>query len=228
MICLGDIHGRFEPFLKQLKKLDITDTTIIQVGDFGIGFERHNKELARLKFLNNSLKAKNIKMYVLRGNHDNPDYFLGDYKYSNLELMQDYSIINLEGKDILILGGAISIDRIDRKVGTSYWPNEKFVLNKQILDTIKNIDIVCSHNSPLGVWPYVTTTKQIDDYTKNDPTLIHELKVERLDFREAYNCLKENNHIKKWVYGHYHQNNKSILDNTEFICLGIDELFELR
>lgn len=227
-LALGDIHGRFDPLFKKLRELDLKNCTIIQVGDFGAGFERPAKELARFKYLNNVLKQKNIKMYVMRGNHDDPKYFLGDYKYSNLELMPDNSIINIEGKNILLLGGAISIDRIIRKLNYDYWQDEKYVLNKELLSTFENINIVCSHPSPKMAFPYWNMTVTIRDNSRLDPTLVHELSLERVDLQEAYEILIQKNNIETWIHGHYHMPNKSEHEKTTFISLGIDELYEIK
>ncbi len=228
IIPLGDIHGRFEPLFRKLKEFDIRNCYILQVGDFGVGFERPAKELARLKFLNNTLKSKGIIMYVTRGNHDDPAYFLGDYNYTNLKLMPDNSIITLEGKKILLLGGAISIDRITRKNGLDYWTNEKFYLDRTLLSTFENIDIVCSHSSPKVVFPYWNKTDSMSEYAKQDFGLLHEVSLERLDLQEAYEILSLKNKIEYWFHGHFHCSNRSEHKNTIFISLAIDELYEIR
>jgi len=212
---LGDIHGNFKPMLSQIKKFDLRNSNVIQVGDFGIGFETNHKELKRLKFLNESFKSRNNKLFVIRGNHDDPKYFDGSYKLSNVELLKDNSVISIDGINILLLGGAISVDRSDRNENTSYWKDEKFILNKELLSTLKNIDCVISHPS-------------IRDYSKVDTMLPHEIATERLDLKDAFDILKENNTIKYWCSGHYHFSFKNEFQNTTFIGLAIDELKELR
>ncbi len=223
----GDIHGNFRLIMQQIKKYNLKDYVIFQVGDFGIGFDSQHKEYKRLMFLNTFLKNKNVILIVIRGNHDDPEYFKGNHIYSNIRLMQDYSVVNFNNKNILLLGGAISVDRIDRVEGKDYWKGEKFNLNKQILSTLDNIDIVISHSSIHGVEPY-TQGNILIDYTERDPMLIHEVTIERLDLRDAYDILKIKNNIKYWVNGHYHYSFRNILDDTTFIGFAIDELIDLR
>ena len=42
LIFLGDIHGNFNNLKWQIETNKIIDATIIQVGDFGIGFTNEN------------------------------------------------------------------------------------------------------------------------------------------------------------------------------------------
>ena len=114
ILLLGDIHGNFEYVKYLIKNHQISDCTIIQVGDFGVGFTHESNQIEVLMHLNKFLKLKNITMYALRGNHDDPKYFLGNHMYSNLKLVEDYFTLEIDGHKILLIGGAISIDRNQR------------------------------------------------------------------------------------------------------------------
>ena len=114
ILLIGDIHGNFNYLKHQITQKNITDCTIIQVGDFGIGFTNRDNDIETLKNLNDFLMGQNITMLAIRGNHDNPDFFKGDIEFTNLKLLPDYTTLNLEGNNFLFIGGAISVDRTAR------------------------------------------------------------------------------------------------------------------
>lgn len=216
IIFVGDVHGKFSTLEHYLHdRYKIENSIIIICGDFGIGFNKHNYYIDELNNkLNNKLLKFNNHLIVVRGNHDDPKYFNNSNEFgSNIILVKDYSIININGYNILCLGGAISVDRRYRIKDKTWRKDEKFILNKELLSTISNIDYIVSHTSPQYVFPYIP---YIDD---EYPILTHELARERLDMNEAYDILSKNNNISKWFYGHFHSNQKSQYNNTRFYCL---------
>lgn len=221
MVFLGDIHGNFNVLLYyalENKNKDLLN--IIQVGDFGAGFNNYFE--SNMNYLNQTFKESNVNLYVIRGNHDNPKYFNGKYNWSNIRLLKDYTILNIENKRILLVGGAISIDRKQRTNGLDWWEEEIFNLNKDKLTNMVDIDIVVTHSSPDFTYP-----KGINDlvkyYIKFDHLLAQELPNERSKITEMYNILKEKNNITDWLYGHFHSENEEIIDNTKFTLLGINQ-----
>jgi len=83
LMSLGDTHGdnmKIAPTLLQKYHLDNNQETkgILHVGDFGMGFTKLNGEKTYLKLLNDRLKKYNTYLYVVRGNHDDPQYFNDD------------------------------------------------------------------------------------------------------------------------------------------------------
>jgi len=175
---MGDIHGAFDWLRYEIKRLNLSDCIIIQVGDFGIGFHSESHDSNQLNFLNQFLVERNINLYAIRGNHDNPAYFNGNLNphLSNLILVPDYTVLELGGYKILFVGGATSIDRYDRiknnakykiekKEKCEYWEDEVFVLDEEKLSSMKGIDVVITHFSPdyckpdnrngSGGWPQI-------------------------------------------------------------------------
>ena len=106
---LGDTHGRFKEFFELVERHSLKDFNLIHVGDIGVGFECHKEEW--LKGINKRFNEKEINFYGIRGNHDDPAYFDGSVKLSNLSLLPDKSILELNGENYLMYGGGISIDR---------------------------------------------------------------------------------------------------------------------
>jgi predicted phosphodiesterase len=245
ILILGDTHGSFREFCRTFDAAKLTDVTILHVGDFGIGFkDTESKEVHILQELNSFLKERNSIMYVIRGNHDNPRYFNGEYTYSNLTLVPDYTIIEAEGQNFLMVGGAISIDRRPRlnemqmyassgRDIESYWFDEEFKLDENQLKEFKDIDHVVTHSAPGEATPvndynnhYMSHGYLVESYAKNDGKLKDDLNKERQDLSKMFKILKENNNIKSWYYGHFHSNHRENIDGIEFVLVNCSELIE--
>jgi len=237
ILFTGDWHGLYDNAYRKIKALDIRDCTIIQVGDFGIGFERRKKDMRKLDVLNEQLKGRNIFLYAIRGNHDNPIYFDGSVSLSNIKLLPDYTVIEVDDIKILCTGGAISIDRKPnpdvsdysgrrykgRNVGVNYWEDEAFVL--QDVD-LSGIDIVVTHSAPDFCPPF--TKYGMAKWIKHDPSLVEECDKERSEHTQLYEQLKIKNNISHWFYGHFHNSTTEYLDDTKFILLNELEFYELK
>lgn len=150
------------------------------------------------------LAKKNIKVYFMRGNHDNPKYFSEQLiKFDNLRLIKDYEIID----NILFIGGAISIDRMNRVNNKDYWVDEK-IIEKSDVD-INNVEIVISHEAPLKANPVISKNVVINDNLLKD---INESRVILQNIFDKVNA-------KKWYYGHYHIFKTENIGNTEITCI---------
>src|SRR5574344_1533890 len=116
MYFIGDIHGRFDDLLKSIKDKKIKNESLIICGDFGVGF-------------NDTMEDVLFESMVLKNLNDN--------------LVEDYTILKIDGHNILCLGGAISIDReVKRKIPNHYWKDEHFVFDRKRLEAIRGVDIV--------------------------------------------------------------------------------------
>lgn len=232
MIFIGDIHGNFKKLLSLFKESSYQNTTFIQVGDFGVGFRSLEKEIQYLSPINDWLSENNNFLYAFRGNHDNPSYFENSpFNFSNIKLLKDFSVIQVEGKNILTLGGAISIDRLTRKLNVSYWEDEQlpFIIPdiKDIVPEDIKIDIVSTHNCPSFVWP-TEFNHVVRNFIKLDKTLEHELLSERKRLDLLYSKILEYNSFSPnlWVYGHMHKTITTQYEECIFQCCGIDYFFE--
>jgi DNA repair exonuclease SbcCD nuclease subunit len=241
LIFSGDWHGDWKNVIREIKRLDLRDCTVFQVGDFGMGFTTMKKDLRALQFLNITLKARNIMLYAIRGNHDNPIYFDGSISKSNIKLLSDYTVIRVDEKNILCVGGAISIDRKanpeqtdlygkqwpGRKEGTNYWPNEEFVFIPDKIKELNNIDIVITHSSPDFCEPRIKTG--LSGWAKYDLGLIEACAKERNDHSKMFDMLKANGcPLEYWLYGHFHYSKREYFDNVQFVLLDIIQFYELR
>ncbi len=244
VIAISDIHGAFDFLKSQIEKFKLGNeeeiTYLIQLGDFGIGF-RPKSDQDTLYSLNKFLKLRNIIMYVIRGNHDCPDFFKGNHIYSNLQLLPDYTTLFINDKKYLFVGGAISIDRKLRlsdmqhaaSYGSkveSYWYDEIFVLDEEKLKDISGIDIVITHTAPEYCFPdnrlgYPDIVKQ---FVSSDPNLYFDLIKERQDMSKMFEILSKNgNKIKDVFHGHFHCKNTNTIGETTYHLLDINEFKEI-
>ena len=237
IVFLGDIHGNFFGLKKMIIRKGISDCTLIQVGDFGIGFRKLEEDKSDLEDLNSFFSKKGINFLAIRGNHDDPKFFEGDYKYSNLELLPDYTQRQIEDYNLLFIGGATSVDRrkriiSDRTVSLlginskTYWANEILKWNDSI-DAIEGVDILVTHTAPTWCDP-IQISHFVNSYAQVDDNLVEDLKNERELMNNIFNKLLEKNYITKHFYGHFHNSSVTSTESCYHRLLNIDEFFELR
>lgn len=230
LLFVGDLHGVYTTIFNLLNNGNIENTIFIPCGDFGVGFGGDEEKI--LLKLNRRLQKKNNKIFVIRGNHDNPSYFNPNKsKYSNITFLEDYTVLTITvgcnvPLNILSIGGATSIDRTSRTKDFSWWSDELFIYDEdklnEILKTIKSIDIVCTHTAPSIAYPHMFSNR-VSEWSVKDKTLKTDLLNERWLVNNVYLKLKEYG-LKKWYYGHYHESYNEIIDNCNFILLNINEV----
>jgi DNA repair exonuclease SbcCD nuclease subunit len=245
---LGDIHGNFNVIHQYVKMYDIKDAHIIQVGDFGVGFNTFAKEKRMLEAYHPLLVKNNVTVWAIRGNHDYKPYFDNDpFGFTNIKLVPDYTVLNLEGNNILCVGGAVSVDREFRytkkqKLGIfendtlgveSWWPDELFVLDVDKVKDLKDINIVVTHTCPdycppdnsFGFGPFVENIIR----QTGDVDLKTDLLLERNQVTELFHILKLNgNNVEYNYYGHFHKSDTITMYGTKHRLLGVGELWEER
>ena len=224
IILIGDIHAEFGSFKNKIRK-NISDAYIIQVGDFGLGFYKPNYYKTELTILSKILTQTNCHLYVIRGNHDDPSYFTetnNPFELTNITLLADYSELELLGKSILLVGGAVSVDRRFRKEGKSWWSDEAFNLKLEHEFPYKNrqYDLVVTHTRP-GVCGAFKGFDNIEYWCNQDP----DLKNDLIEESQQLDYLYERTKPKNWIYGHFHQSFTTNYENTKFKCLNIDESY---
>lgn len=234
---LGDIHGNWMciPNFLIPANYDFSvkeNTLICQVGDFNIGYGGIESTKRRLRELNDHLFEYNNHLFIIRGNHDDPEWFNSDKydhikkDYSNILFIKDYTVLNINNENWLFLGGAISVDRSMTKHMGTHFKGEEFVFDFEILSNFRDIDRVISHNAPDFCMP-LYLGKTVMQYVKDDETLIDDIKNERKSLTNAFTLLSNNNKIKSWHYGHFHNSYRFYHNDCEFVCLNIDEFKEI-
>lgn len=222
MIFLGDIHGNFNIIDILLSKYNIENDNIIQLGDFGVGFNDGYKDTSSLYMLNKTLQKRNVLLHVIRGNHDNPIFWKnGKYNYfSNIKLIKDYSIINIDNLNILMIGGGISIDRSRRTVGINYWVDE--IIKYKKMNYKENIDIVVTHVPPPNVFENNIDNSLINYYYNIDKGLKVDIQKEKDILDNIKQDVILTNKIKYWFSGHMHKNLTNIIDNIQYKLIAVN------
>ena len=194
--------------------------------------------------INTALIKRNVIVYAIRGNHDHPSYFENDpFGLSNIKLVKDYTVLNLVGKNILCIGGAISIDRTVRytkrqlegdyttNIGVdSWWKDEGFNYDDSKLVDLRDINIVVTHTTPDYCWPDNSNgfAPIVNDFASMDKTLKTELLDERRRMTLAFQTIKMYNDIEYAYNGHFHANHVTEIYGTTHRLLGVGELWEQR
>lgn len=231
---VGDLHRKFEIIFNHLYYNGLTDVVYIQVGDFGIGFNiKYEQE--KLRELNLLLEERYSELYVIRGNHDDPSFFTENFLesvfhknseiFTKIHLMEDYSVATINDEDWLFAGGATSIDRKVLIENKNWWPNECFFYNETRLKKITNISHVVTHNSPSFCYP-VGMSDIVYMFSRNDKSLLDQLRYERDNIKSMFELLSKNNQLKTWWYGHFHQENTQIENNITFNLVGQEKIIE--
>lgn len=232
LLFCGDIHSVIDVIPNYLKNMELTNCAVFQVGDFGVGFDNKHKENRRMMYLNNRMKVYNSDLYVVRGNHDNPKYFDGTYNMSNLFLVKDYTVVEINFWNVLCIGGAISVDRTERKgywdkrKTHDYWVDEPVVFDEDMLNDFRGIDMVVTHSAPNFCYPL--SKGGIEKWLLKDNELNNDVLVERHNLAMIYEILSKNNKIYDWYYGHFHKDIISYNNDTKFTALGINTMVERR
>lgn len=241
----GDNHGRPEYITYQIKQHLIKDAAIILCGDVGFGFEslEHytNNVIPQLE---KTLKKSNVIIYCVRGNHEDPKYYSEQLINTDyIKCVPDYSVIQFKDKNILCVGGGISIDRTyriktnsinivnymkwhncqyefaEKNAKKCYWEDEQIVYQPKIDE---RIDIIATHSAPSFCFPSFKGDFVLK-WAEYDDKLLADIDKERSTLDLVYNDYKDT--VTHWYYGHFHKSNCEIINNTTFRLLNIDELF---
>ncbi len=246
MIVLGDVHRRWEDAAETIERAGLRGRTIVQVGDFGLGFGDPARERRQLAMLGAALARRGNRLLVVRGNHDNPAIFREPVEVAGgaIRIVPDYALETVEGHDVLFVGGAISVDRKLRLAGRSYWPDEAFVLDLarlQALD-LSRLHAVVTHTAP-GIAPPAVDAQGHPNGPRPDPppafqaalrrlferdeALADDIRAERVRLNALYDALRPRGPIPHWVYGHFHHHVSAVHDGTRFTMLGELQLLEI-
>ena len=228
---MGDVHGHWDEIIEAAPNLShaLIGSTLIQVGDFGIGFGPHSDEARLLNKLNDALVKYNINLLVIRGNHDDPSYFTNNQIRSNIRLLADYTVEEIGGKTYLFVGGALSIDRELRLEGHSWWSDEGI---KELSDDEWNsiagkFDVVITHTAPSIAPPVLRESSiAVKMASLHDPLLVEDVRKENEKMNDLYNRVVEFQTPSQWYYGHFHKSANVVpfVDGTHFYMLDINEI----
>lgn len=213
----GDKHQQYNGLFTFARKMELNENDyVIVLGDMGL-FWRHDKKDADsfIKYFEENYK---FHLYFLDGNHENfkllnmldeDENHMG-YVSPHIRHLKRGCRYNIDGKDILTIGGADSVDKFRRVEGLSWWKDE--TITDEDIERIdeSHYDYVLSHTCPLSVFEanktqLCTLGNIVDD---NNP----EFKISNNKLEQVKNFITFNH----WYFGHYHVD-MDLEDN--FTCL---------
>ena len=211
----GDTHGDFS----RLLTLDYNDgDMIIVLGDAGINYYKNNEDIK----LKNYLNSLNLKLFCVRGNHEERPENISTYKvvdmfdgkvyleddYPNLIFAKDGEVYNIDGLSILVIGGAYSVDKDYRLMHGYKWFKDEQLSKEEMNDILNKVsgrhfDVILTHTCPYKYEPREVFLPFIDQ-SKVDKSM--ELFLDKIEDSIDYN---------KWYCGHYHIEKR--IDKLEFM-----------
>lgn len=206
---LGDSHAEHDGLLETLdgrndvEPMDghkVRNAIVIHVGD---GFEGlPDCTVETLKSLNKEFADRGIEYLGIRGNHCDPGFFDGQHQLSNLKLIPDYTRLEMNGESWLFVGGAVSVNRIDKKDAREWFAKEKFFLDPSMAT---KADVLVTHSGPSWIGPkcrsgIIKEYEVVENYFGTS-TLVSELKEERKQHDQLFRLVRP----KTWYCGHFHE-----------------------
>lgn len=223
----GDKHADFSSiYTFCLENQTTINDVMIVLGDAGINYYLDDRDY----ILKNSLLQYPITFFCIHGNHEERPENIKTYKtrkfhnglvyyeddYPNILFAKDGEIYDFANKKVLVIGGAYSIDKYYRiKMGYKWYESEQPSIETkhkilELVNKIKNVDVVLSHTCPYRYLPYEAFLSGVDQSKVDQST---EKFLDELEQKLNY---------KKWYCGHYHIE-KSI-DKIRFMFNDIDLL----
>jgi predicted phosphodiesterase len=198
---IGDVHGYVRELQLVLNNLPQEVTSVVQVGDMGVGFEKSKYWHTNL---DNMMVRKNAKF--IRGNHDSPNECKKMKSW-----IPDSTVIN----DVMYMGGAWSIDHHWRTMGIDMWEDEELSyadLNIAInMFEIAQPRVMVTHDCPAEI------ALELFIKTGNSLGGKNQFKTRTAS---ALQAMFEVHQPDLHIFGHWHTDVDKVVNGTRFICLG--------
>lgn len=199
---IGDVHGYKYELSLVLDNLPQDVTSVIQVGDMGVGFGQGD-------FWHESLDdmLERVNGRFIRGNHDNP---------ATCKTMKSWIPDGTIENDVMIVGGAWSIDRQWRTKDYDWWEDEELSYERlyALIQTYNYVQprVMVTHDCPLSV-----SEELFIERGKSFSSAQYRTRT-----GTAFQEMFETHKPALWIFGHWHCDADEVIDGTRFICL--DEL----
>jgi len=221
----GDCHADFRKIYNFADRMELNENDyIIVLGDMGL-FWRNDRKDADV-FIRDFEERYNFNLYFVDGNHENFKILNNliidkngmGYISNHIKHLRRGCRYNIDGKDILTIGGADSVDKFRRVEGLSWWREEEITSKEIEAIAAGHYDYILSHSCPLSIFEenkmYLCTLGNIvddndEEFKKTNIQL--ENLLQKIDF----------NH---WYFGHYHVD---LHLDDKFTCL-LNAFVELK
>jgi len=219
----GDTHGDYDwgkintarwPEQKKLTK----DDYLIIAGDWG-GIWSMPVDEGESAYCIEVYNSRNFTTLFVDGNHDRHDYYatlpVEEWNGGKIHRVSDSifhlmrgQVFNIDGRTIFTMGGADSVDKLWRKPGVSWWPEEmpNIAEYTEAMENLEragfNVDYVITHCCGTQLLHRMYTHHSQPDALTN---FFWELEKDH------------NLTFKSWFFGHHHQD--AIFDDGKYRCL---------
>ena len=240
VLITGDVHRDFNAIIDAFSSggmlADVAEadkekgekTTLIITGDVGINFYLDSRDVELKRRLQEFCVGHNLELLCVHGNHEERPGFIDGYKleeykgglvykepnYTRLLFAKCGNIYNINGLKTLVVGGALSVDKIFRiAAGWPWFPLEQPTKDIR-LETELNleerewkVDVIITHTCPVEKMP-------VDMLVKGQKDIDHSTEEW---LQEIYDKTK----FKRWYCGHFHCDR--LVDNLRFMYHDIIE-----
>jgi predicted phosphodiesterase len=234
LAVIGDTHTlKMIPIFRESLPIGFCNGVFIHAGDCGEGFSHPKKERHLLKKLYEYLHLINSYLIIVRGNHSNPAFFHDNHWANNefedrIYFAPDYSIFNINNKSIQIIGGGISIDRIEREINRNWWVNEEVSFQPT---RVEKVDILITHIPPTNAGLLkADCNDMVRHYAALEwdqgTDLLRELEYEQRQMQE----LSDLSQCRAHYFGHMHvyHYHKDARNHRLYRGLSINEFYEIK
>jgi len=218
---LGDHHSNYDDLIRALLRRGLRGCRIIHVGDGEEGYPDSWDEDTPEQ-LDNAFASLEIEYLSIRGNHSNPHVFDGSIMLPNFRLLPDYARLEIAGETWLFVGGAISIDRLNRIAGETWWPEEEMILAEA---RAQPADVLVTHTGPS--WNLPPRSDMVDYYAAAEAAIgTTTLRRELRDEAARHDRLFELARPRIWYHGHLHHSATHQVDGCTIRQLDLAELIQ--
>ena len=210
VILTGDTHGEFDRIEQFCEEYETTENDVMVIlGDAGINYWLDEQDEA----LKERLSQLPITLFCIHGNHEERPEEVSGYElvewrggfvwiqpeYPNLLFAKDGEIYQFDGKAVITIGGAYSVDKYYRLAVGAPWfgteqPDER--TKGQVMSALNRagwkVDYVFSHTVPLSAIPRHALLPTVDQKMVDNSTeeWLEEI-AQKLDYQG-------------WFAGHFH------------------------
>jgi len=175
-------------------------------------------------------KKKNNKLFLVRGNHeiDFDDFYNELTIEDSVFYLNDYSELEINSLNYLLIGGGISLDREERKEFKLRYPKKNSYYREDEALKFRDVsnvkaDVLVTHVCPRRYVPFLNSAF-LEQFLEKDKSLLDDLNKEEEDICRIVDNLKN---MKAHVWGHHHSHISSEEHGVKIIGLAIDEIKQL-
>lgn len=214
----GDTHANAMKEMRKFSRKNFKNgymyDYVIICGDFGFVWD--NVPSKHEKWWVDWMNQQNYKFLFIDGNHCNFDrldsYPIEEWNGGKIHKISENvyhlmrgQVFTIEGKKFFTMGGAESIDKLNRTEGISWWKRElpsyaEYEEGMRNLDKHDwKVDYVLTHTCPKKIFHRVVENGKTET-----------------DLEKYLDEIDDNLYYKTWIFAHFHQDKR--IEDGKYIC----------